>query len=172
MCYSHARSSSPPSPPPKIPLTNLLFESWIHWKLYISDSSLHSCIGNEPWNHTWGSFEIFTSSVSLNWCKCLWSNFISSKIFNLTKYRVFLLNIHYSLCMQEGQFEFDTSYRNNLVMDSLFFQKIINSLIESCGGTLDVPWLLNKSWTCFLVPGNSIVKVKQEERNLWWVPCY
>ena len=41
--------------------------------------------------------------------------------------------------MQEGQFEFDTSYRNNLVMDSLFFQKIINSLIESWGGTLDVP---------------------------------
>ena len=38
--------------------------------------------------------------------------------------------------MQEGQFEFDTSYRNNLpvVIDSLFFQKIINSLIESWGG--------------------------------------
>ena len=35
--------------------------------------------------------------------------------------------------MQEGQFEFDTSYRNNLVIDSLFFQKIINSLIESWG---------------------------------------
>ena len=35
--------------------------------------------------------------------------------------------------MQEGQFEFDTSYRNNLVFDSLFFQKIINSLIESWG---------------------------------------
>ena len=35
--------------------------------------------------------------------------------------------------MQEGQFEFDTSYRNNLVFDSLFFQKIINSLTESRG---------------------------------------
>ena len=35
--------------------------------------------------------------------------------------------------MHEGQFEFDTSYRNNLVFDPLFFQKIIDSLIESWG---------------------------------------
>ena len=33
--------------PPKIPLMNLFFESWIHYKLYISYLSLHSCMCNE-----------------------------------------------------------------------------------------------------------------------------
>ena len=43
--YSQVRSSAPP----KIPLMNLLFEGWVGWQLWNSDSSLHSCMRNEQW---------------------------------------------------------------------------------------------------------------------------
>ena len=48
------------------------------------------------------------------WCKYLRSNFIHSKIFNLTKYREVLVQYtHCSLRMLECRFKFDTSYGND-----------------------------------------------------------
>ena len=70
--YSQAMSSVPP----KIPFMTLLVKSWIHWWLQISDSSLHSCMHNEPWIPALGSYDISTSSVSLN---LMW---MSSKKYN------------------------------------------------------------------------------------------
>ena len=61
--YSLAMSSVPP----KIPLMFLLFESWTvgscRFQIHLC---VHSCMRNEPWIHTRFSYEISTSSVSLN----------------------------------------------------------------------------------------------------------
>ena len=79
------------------------FHQWIYLLLIrnlnpwvVVDSSLHSCMCNEPWIHTWFSYEISTSSwFPWIWCKCLLRNFIHSKIFNLTNCRQVL--VKYSL---------------------------------------------------------------------------
>ena len=57
-------------------LMSALFESWIRWWLLISVSFLHSCMQNEQWIHTRGSYEILPPEFSRTWCKCLQSNFI------------------------------------------------------------------------------------------------
>ena len=63
------------------------------------------------------------------WCKCLLTHLIHSKIFNLTKCREVL------------------QLRERLT-DSFF--QIINSLIESFWGKLDLPWLLTLDFVCLL----------------------
>ena len=61
--YSQARSSVPS----KIPLMYLLFERWTvsryRFQIHLC---VHSCMRNKPWIHTRFSYEISTSSVSLN----------------------------------------------------------------------------------------------------------
>ena len=49
------------------------------------------------------------------WRKCLLRNLTHLKIFNLTKYREVLVkySLLSSVCMQECQFEFNTSYQND-----------------------------------------------------------
>ena len=49
------------------------------------------------------------------WRKCLLWNLTHLKIFNLTKYREVLVkySLLSSVCMQECQFEFNTSYQND-----------------------------------------------------------
>ena len=71
--YTQARSSVPS----KMPLMFLLFESWTvgscRFEIHLC---VHSCMRNEPWIHTRFSYEISTSSVSLDLME------MSSKTFN------------------------------------------------------------------------------------------
>ena len=71
--YSQTRSSIPS----KIPLIYSLFESWTlgscRFQIHLC---VHSCMRNELWIHTRFSYEISTSSVSLNLME------MSSKTFN------------------------------------------------------------------------------------------
>ena len=64
------------------------------------------------------------------WCKCLWSNFIQSKILNLTKYNEILKNIHCSLRILRGA---DLNLTEATGTTNGFIFQIINSLIESWG---------------------------------------
>ena len=124
--YSQVRSSAPP----KIPLMNLLFEGWVGWQLWNSDSSLHSCMRNEPWIHTRFSYEISTSSVSLNLMQFLLRILIHSMIFNLTRYRQVLVN--YSLLIYACS---NSDLNLTLVTGTTngFIFQITNSLTESWG---------------------------------------
>ena len=81
------------------------------------------------------------------WCKCLLRNLIHSKIFNLTKYREVL--VKYSLLITHAEMPLWIWHQLRERLTDSFFQ-IINSLIESFWGKLDLPWLLTLDFVCLL----------------------
>ena len=86
-------------------------------------------------------FRVLLKLISCCCCfifnKCLWSNFIHSKIFNLTKCSEIL--IKYSLLIthtKEGRFEFDTSYGNYWRIQ-FSNNQFLNSIVGVCLTSLD-----------------------------------
>jgi len=68
--------------------------------------------------------------ISVLWCKCLRSNFIHSKTFNLTKYKEVLVKLftaYYACWNADLNLTLVTGTTNGLIF------QIIPSLIESCG---------------------------------------
>ena len=99
--YSQARSSVPP----KIPLMNLLLESWVRWQLQISDSSeicnsICACVMSCEFKRD-SVMKFLPAQFPWIWCKCLLGILIHSKVFNLTKYREVL--VKYSLCIMHAE---------------------------------------------------------------------
>ena len=92
---SQTRSSIPP----KIQLMHLLFKSWVHWQLQMSDSSRHSCIMSREFTHD-SVTKFLPAQFPWIWCKCLLRILIHSKIFNLTKYWEVL--VKYSLLITQA----------------------------------------------------------------------
>ena len=82
------------------------------------------------------------------WCNCLLRhNLIHSKILNLTKCREVLLK--YSLLITHTGMPIEIWHQLWERLTDSFFQ-VINSLIESFGGKLDLPWLLTLDFVCLL----------------------
>ena len=104
-----------------------LFESWMCWYLYFSDSALHSCMRNELWIHE-VVMKFLLAQFPRIWSKCLRRNFNHLKIFNLTRYRE-VFTAHYT--WRNSRFKFGTRYLNDRRIQ--FSKWIITSLIESWG---------------------------------------
>ena len=82
------------------------------------------------------------------WCRCLLRHLIHSKIFNLSKCKEVLLK--YSLLItHKGMPIWIHWHQLRERLTDSFFQ-IINSLIESFGGKLDLLWLLTLDFVCLL----------------------
>ena len=131
---------------PRSLLMYLLFESWTvgscRFQIHLC---VDSCMRNEPWIHTRFSYEILPAQFPWIWCKCLLRHLIHSKIFNLTKCREVLSK--YSLLIRHTGMPNLT--RVTGTTNGFFFQ-IINSVIESFWGKLDLPWLLTVDFVCFV----------------------
>ena len=81
------------------------------------------------------------------WRKSLLRHLIHSKIFNLTKCREVL--VKYSLLITHAGMPIQIWHQLRERLTDSFFQ-IINSLIESFWGKLDLPWLLTLDFVCLL----------------------
>ena len=82
------------------------------------------------------------------WCKCLLRHLIHSKIFNLTKCREVLLK--YSLLITHTGMPISIWHQLREWLTDSFIQ-IINSLLESFWGKLDLPRLLTLDFVCCLL---------------------